>query len=48
MPTKFYLIQVTNVLSVDIFAFQKPFIKLYNLTRRHRTKIKNSLDCCMV
>ena len=44
MPTMFYLIQVTSVLSVDILAFQRPFIKLYNFTRRHRTKIKTSLD----
>ena len=44
MPTMFYLIQVTNVLSEGILVFQRPFINLYNFTRRHRTQIKNSLD----
>ena len=46
MLTKFYLKQVTHVLSVDILAeFQRPFMKPYNFTtRRHRITTKSSLD----
>ena len=52
MLTKFYLKQVTNVLSVDILAkFQRPFMKPYNFTaRQHRITTKSSLDllCALV
>ena len=46
MLAKFYLKQVTNVMSVDILAkFQRQFMKHYTFTtRRHRIKNKNSLD----
>ena len=46
MLTKFYLQQVTNVLSVDILAkFQRPFLKPNIFTaRRLRITTKCSLD----
>ena len=54
MLTKFYLKQVTNVLSVDILAkFHRPFMKPYNFptmkpynftARQHRITTKSSLD----
>ena len=46
MLTKFYLKQITNVLSVDSLAkFQRPFMKQYNFTtKRHRITTKSSLD----
>ena len=42
---KVLLVYVDDVLSVDISAFQRPFMKPYNdTTRRHRIKTKISLD----